>query len=261
VGGSRAFRGAWAGAVLLAAACGGRDAAVPAAPPDPPVSTEWHKEPVFDRVASRNVVFVNHADPTMDPRTVVEGLQAQFDWLREYVGVAPRWVFVHAGNRYPCGFAMPGAEHPEMFLVAGKVFDTSNDYAHEMTHCFTFRYGRLPHWFNESLSDVAYVDAEIDLWRRRRESYVDGFDRVDYRSYEILRLRKRFGRPYFPKVFRAMEKRLEECRKTFAEGVALEDQNLLILAILSEAAGEDLTPLFTKEFGFNPKTRERQRGY
>jgi hypothetical protein len=58
-----------------------------------------------------------------------------------------------------------------------------------------------------------------------------------------------------------MEKRLEECRKTFAEGVALEDQNLLILAILSEAAGEDLTPLFTKEFGFNPKTRERQRGY
>jgi hypothetical protein len=45
-----------------------------------------------------------------------------------------------------------------------------------------------------------------------------------------------------------------------AEGV-LEDRNRFLLAVLGEAAGTDLVPLFTREWGFNVRTRERQRGY
>jgi hypothetical protein len=251
---------------LAAAGCGVEEApsrARPATPPpaDPAATTDWHKEPVLSRAASRNVAFLNHADATLRPETIVADLQRQYEWLAEYVGVAPPWLFVHAGAKYPCGFAVPSEPHPEMFLVAAKIYDTSNDYAHEMTHCFTFRYGRLPHWFGESICDVTFADAEIELWKRRLEPWLEGFDRVDHRSYELMTLRRKYGRAYFPKVFRSMEKRADECRRTFAQGVALEEQNRLLLAILSEAAGEDLVPLFTKEFGFNPRTRERQRGY
>ena len=58
-----------------------------------------------------------------------------------------------------------------------------------------------------------------------------------------------------------MEARREECLRTFSEGVPLEEKNLLLLAFLSAAAGEDLLPYFRSEFGFDPRTRDRQRGY
>jgi hypothetical protein len=39
------------------------------------------------------------------------------------------------------------------------------------------------------------------------------------------------------------------------------DIRTAVLAVLSEAAGTDLTPMFTQEWGFAVRTRERQRGY
>jgi hypothetical protein len=84
---------------------------------------------------------------------------------------------------------------------------------------------------------------------------------VDHRSYELMRLRARYGAGYLRRVFRTLEARIEESRRTLLYFVPLEEKNRFLLSVLSEAAGEDLTALFTGEFGFNPRTRERQRGY
>lgn len=239
----------------------------PASPPqdagplDPPATTEWHQEPVLEKTIGKNVVLYNHADATLESKTIVGLLQQQYDFLKEYVGVAPRWVLVHVGNRYPLGFMIRNGPDPEMFLQAGGIFDTSANYAHEMMHCFMSEFGgAIPHWFNESMSDMAYFDSEFELWKRRREPWLDQFDRVDYRSYELLQLRRSYGRAYFRKVCAGLVKRTEECRKTFANDVKIDAKNELLLAVLSEAAGEDVMPRM-KEMGFNPRTRERQRGY
>lgn len=245
---------------LVCAACAARPAAAP--PADPPPVDDWHREPVLSRLARGNIAFYNHADASFDDETIVALLQRQYDWLRDYVQVAPPWIRVHAGSGYPCGFSTNIDGTPEMFLQSGGIFDTENNYAHEMGHCFTQPFGDLPHWFNESLSDVLYADAEIELWRRRKEAeFLAQFDRVDHRSYELMQLRTRFGRTYFRAVFAAMRARSEEFRSTMRAEVDLEDKNRLILAVLSQAAGRDLTDVFVHEFGFNPRTRERQRGY
>lgn len=236
--------------VLLAAACAAAQSADP------------HDEPVVAEASPKNIALVNHAEKSIDCAKVLALLQAQYDFLSEYVGAGPERIAVHLGAKYACGFSIPSAPAPEMFLQAPRIFDTTHDYAHEMMHCFLFRYGALPHWFNESMSDVAYVDSEIELYRRQEEApFLASFDRVDHRSFELLRLRARFGREFFRKVCREMEARREKCVAVFTPGGALEEKNRLLLAILTQAAGEDLTPLFSKEWGFNPRTRERQRGY
>jgi len=165
------------------------------------------------------------------------------------------------GNDYPCGFSRPTAGPPEMFLQAGPVFDSQANWAHEMFHCFSFRYGSLPHWFGESMADMAYADSEIALWKRRTEGFLRAFDRADNRSYELGKLRARFGAAWFPKMWRLFEKDAENCRATFQDGVPIEKRNSLLLKFLSESAGKDLVPVLRDELGFDPKTRERQRGY
>ncbi len=230
------------------------------APKDPAPTTPWHAEPVLEKSVAKNVAVYNHADATIVTATVAALAQQQYEFLEKYTGGAPRWVLVHVGNKYECGFSIQAGPDPEMFLQANGIFDTSANYAHEMMHCFMFELGRLPHWFNESLSDMAYFDAELELWKRRKEAWLDGFDRADYRSYELLQLRRKYGREYFRKVCAELRKRADECRRVFSDATKLDEKNELILTVLSTAAGEDVRPLF-KEWGFNPRTRERQRGY
>jgi hypothetical protein len=233
-----------------------------APPPDPAPLTEWHQEPVVDKAIGRHVVVYNHSNPSLELATVALQLDQQYDWLAEWCGFAPRWVFVHVGDRYPCGMSIRAGEVPEMFLQAPAIFDTAANYAHEMTHCFAYELGgAIPHWFNESLADMAYVDAEIALWRRRREApWFPMFDRIDWRSYELLQLRKAHGAAYFPKVMRALWRRRDECRATFSDATKLDEKNGLLVAALSEAAGSDVLPRL-KELGFDVRSRERQRGY
>ena len=231
-------------------------------PADPPASTEWHGEPVLERRVGRNVVVLNHADATLECATIVLLLQRQYDWLAGYVGISPRWVIVHVGANYPLGFMIRNGPDPEMFLQANGIFDTANNYAHEMMHCFMSEFGRdIPHWFNESLSDMAYIDAEIELWERRREEpWLATFDRIDYRSYELLVLRRKYGPEFFRKVCAALVARREECLRVFSADTKLDVKNGLIFEALTAAAGEDVAPLM-RELGLNPRTRERQRGY
>jgi hypothetical protein len=237
----------------------GAAAPAPAAPP--PVPQDPAAAPVLGTAKSKNITVINHANATFVCETIAEGLQRQYDWLKEWMGAAPEQVVVHVGNDYPCGFSRPTAGPPEMFLQAGSVFDSQANYAHEMFHCFSFRYGALPHWFGESMADMAYGDSEIALWKRRTEAFLADFDRADNRSYELGRLRRRLGAAWFPKVWRLFEKDPEKCRATFRDGVALETKNEMLLSFLSDAAGKDLRPVFRDELGFDVKTRERQRGY
>jgi hypothetical protein len=232
------------------------------APADPLATTEWHQEPVLDKKVGRHVAVYNHADATLETATIAELLDTQYDWLAKYTGIAPRWVIVHVGNRYPCGFTIRNGPDPEMFLQVGSIFDTSANYAHEMQHCFATELGSaIPHWFNESLSDVAWIDSEIELWKRRREApWLATFDHVDHRSFELVKLRMKYGRDYFRKVYAELAKRKDDCKATFTAATKLDAKNELIVSALSAAAGEDVLP-FLKELGFNPRTRERQRGY
>ena len=247
---------------FFAIASGSYQEAGPAGPPDPPATTELHREPVLEKRVGRNVVLYNHADATLETATIVDLLQRQYDWLAQEVGVAPRWVLVHVGANYPLGFMIRNGPDPEMFLQASGIFDTANNYAHEMMHCFTSEFGgAVPHWFNESMSDLAWIESEIFLWKRRREEpWLATFDRIDHRSYELIALRRAFGRDFFGNVCAAMARRQEECRKAFTASTKLDAKNALLLEILSAAAGEDVTPRM-KEMGFDPRTRERQRGY
>lgn len=223
---------------------------------------EWHREPVVGRAASEHVLVLDHADPSFRCEAIAEALERQYGFLRDTLGFGPDWIVCHVGSRYPSGFAMCAGDQPEMFLRAGSVFDSQADYAHEMMHCFLFRFGALPHWFGESMSDLAFADSEIALWGRRHEAeFLDSFDRVDHRSYELLALRRRHGSALLGRIGGALEARRERCRRTFVPGAPLEEQNLLLLEVLSAACGEDVRPLFESEFGFNPRTRERQRGY
>ena len=238
----------------------------PEAPADPLPTTEWHQEPVLEKRVGNHIVLLNHADATLETATILAQLEQQYDWLADYVGVAPRWIFVHVGTKYPCGFMIrpgdPADVWPEMFLQVGSIFDTSANYAHEMMHCFMSELGgAIPHWFNESLSDLAYIDAEIELWKRRREEpWLPTLDHADNRSYELIVLRSRFGRDFIRKSCAALVKRKDECRATFTPDHKVDVKNELIVAALSEAAGQDVLPIL-KELGFNPRTRERQRGY
>lgn len=236
-------------------------AAAPAPAPPPPVPQDPAAAPVLGTAKSKNVTVINHADASFVCETLAEGLQRQYDWLREWMGAAPEQVVVHIGSDYPCGFSRPTAGPPEMFLQAGPVFDSQANWAHEMFHCFSFRYGALPHWFGESMADMAYGDSEISLWKRRTEPFLAGFDRADNRSYELGNLRRKLGAAWFPRMWKLFEKNAEKCRATFKDGVPLEQKNELLLTFLSDAAGKDLRPVFRDEFGFDPKSRERQRGY
>jgi hypothetical protein len=252
--------GAWVWGFLLGA-CVAIDAPVtaPVPPPDPPALTEWHEEPVHSRAWVRNVLVLNHADPSINVETIAWKLQDQYDWLADWIGLAPDWVIVHVGANYPLGFATPHQPHPEMFLQAQHIFDSQVNYAHEMLHCFHGALARFPHWFEESMADAAFVESEIGLWKRRLEDpFLDQYDRVDHRSYELLRLRARYGEDLFPRMYAALRARLGDVRETMAEG-SLEERNRLLLALLSDAAGEDLLPYFREEFGFDIRTRERQR--
>ena len=233
-----------------------------APPPDPAPMTEWHQEPVVARTAAGNIVVLNHSHPSIELATVAAQLQQQYDWLHEWAGFAPRWVFVHVGDHYPCGMTIRVGPHPEMFLQAPGIFDTANNYAHEMQHAFLSELGGvIPHWFNESLSDMAWVDSEIALWRRRREAeWLPTLDRIDWRSYELLQLRMKYGPTYFQNVLRALWRRRDECATTFTDATKQDAKNELLVAALSEAAGEDVLPLL-KGLGFDLRTRERQRGY
>lgn len=248
--------------LLLAAGCVGSDAAAGSIPADPPATTDWHQEPIVARAHSRNVLVLNHADPTLRLDTAAAQLQRQYDWLAEWMGFAPRFVIVHVGANYPLGFSTRQGPDPEMFLRADGIFDTANNYAHEMQHCFLSELGSaIPHWFNESLSDMAFLDSEIALWQRRREAeWLPQLDRIDWRSYELLQLRKKYGPGYFPRVLRALWRRRDECQATFSAATKLDAKNEQILAALEEAAGEAVLPLL-RELGFDPRTRERQRGY
>lgn len=256
------------GVVLAALGCRADERA---APPPPLVRasadgpTEWHREPVLDELRSEHVLLVNHADASLALEPALVELERAYAWLRDYTGVEPGCVVVHVGSRYPCGFAMRGRAPegcPEVFLQAASIFDSQANVVHEMSHAFAYRFGALPHWFFESIADVAYADAEIGLWKRRKEApFLATFDRVDHRSYELMLLRARYGAEYFPKVFRVLEARVAADPSVVADATPLEERNRLLLAVLSEAAGEDLVPLFTRELGFDPRTRERQRGY
>ncbi len=229
---------------------------------DPAATTEWHAEPILARATTANVLVLSHADPTLRLDGVAAQLQRQYDWLVEWMGFAPRAVIVHVGANYPCGFSLRAGADPEMFLQVGGIFDSANNYAHEMQHCFLSELGAaVPHWFNESLADMAWLESEIELWERRREAeWIGQLDRIDWRSYELLQLRKRFGAGYFPRVLRALWREREACRATFSVATKLDAKNERILAALTEAAGEDVLPLL-RELGFDPRTRERQRGY
>jgi hypothetical protein len=230
-------------------------------PKDPPVSTKWHQEPVLEKRVGKNVAVYNHADATIVLETIVEQLQRQYDFLATYTGGAPRWIIAHVGKNYECGFSIHAGPDPEMFLQSFSIFDSSANYAHEMMHCFMFELGgSIPHWFNESLSDMAWFDSEIDLWKRRKESWLDSFDRIDYRSYELLQLRKKYGHEYFAKVCALFRKQKDESCRVFSDATKLDEKNDFILGVLSQAAGEDVKPMF-KEWGFSPRTTERQRGY
>ena len=250
---------------VAAAALAGACAASPhALPPEPTATTEWHAEPVFATATAQNIVVHDHAGPitALLVDWIAQIGQTQYDFLLDYVGAGPEWVHVHVGANYPYGFAIASRPFPEMFLEARGILDTSNNWAHEMTHCFNSYFGELPHWFNESLADVVYADSEIELYQRVSEAeMLKRFDRVDNRSYELMQLRARYGRQYFRKVYRAMLARLAESRRVLRSDEALEDRNRFILSVLSEAAGENLAPVFETEFGFNVRTRERQRGY
>ena len=247
---------------LSCRSAGGNDALPPAEPQLPRSTTEWHRVPIVDRLLERNVLVLNHADPSLELATGAAQLQRQYDWLAEWYGFAPRWVIVHVGAGYPFGFALKSGPDPEVFLQVDGIFDTADNYAHEMAHCFTYELGAaLPHWFNESLSDMAWLESEIDLWKRRRAAaWLPTLDRIDWRSYELLQLRIADGPGYFPKVLRALWRRRDECRATFDGSQKLDVQNELLLAALSEAAGRDVLPLL-RTLGFDPRTRERQRGY
>lgn len=255
----------------MIAACGSATRAVPPVaeplPPDPPMLTEWHKEALLSRAAGANVLLFNHADASFNDDKIIELLQMQYDYLRRYFGAGPRWIYCHISPKYTLGFSIsagaPGeAPWPEMFLQSGGVFDTQANYAHEMTHCFNSYFGPLPHWFNESMADVTFFESEVYLYGRRREKeFIKHFDRVDNRSYELMQLRAKFGPSFFPKVYRIFASRLAECRAIFTTDTDLETRNRFLISAMSEAAGEDLLPIFEKEFGFNVKTRERQRGY
>lgn len=236
-------------------------------PPDPEARTEYHAEPVVGRAVSQNILFLNHADASIREEKVAELLQMQYDFLRRYLGAGPEWIYCHTSAKYPLGFSIapgaPGAAPwPEMFLQSGGIFHTEDNYAHEMTHCFNSYFGHFPHWFNESMADVTYLESEVYLWGRRREAdLLKSFDRVDHRSYELMQLRARFGAGFFPKVYRVFLERLDECRRLFTTDTDLEDRNRFLIAAMSEAAGVDLLPLFEREFGFSLRTREKQRGY
>jgi hypothetical protein len=234
----------------LAAAC----AAAP--------TTAFPAEPTFARCVGRNIVFYNHADAALPGPQIVAQLQTQYDFLCDTVGTAPPWIIVHTAPDYACGHATSDGPHPEMFLIAATVLDTRCDYAHEMTHCFNSQFGRLPHWFDESLADGLYFDSEVALYRRQPEAeFLRQYDRVDHRSYELMQLRARFGAGYFRAVYRELAGRIAECRALMNAPAPLQERNDFLLAVLSAAAGEDLRPLFEHEFGFNARTRERQRGY
>src|SRR5262249_16824614 len=152
--------------------------------------TAFPEAPTYARCVAGNVVFYNHADPALDGARVAAQLQAQYEFLREFVGRAPRWIIAHAGNGYACGHARADGPFPELFLIGATVLDTRCDYAHEMTHCFHAQFGRLPHWFDESLADAMYFESEVRLYRRREPAaFLQEFDRVDHRSYELMQLR------------------------------------------------------------------------
>ena len=151
-----------------------------------------------------NIELHNWTGMEMDLERIRRIQQAQYDFLCDYVGSEPGKVHVHVEKGLGCAYSTLKGPYPEMHLQDFGAYDPTNNVGHEMMHCFGFRYGCMPHWFNESIADMAWVDGEVAF---------------------------------------------------------LEDQNRLLLAVLSEAAGEDLTRIFVEEFGFNPRTRERQTGY
>ena len=63
------------------------------------------------------------------------------------------------------------------------------------------------------------------------------------------------------RLYEILQARRVECRQLMQPASTLEERNLFLLEVVSAAAGQDLTETFRREFGFNPRTRERQRGY
>lgn len=139
--------------------------------------------------------------------------------------------------------------------------------AHEMAHAFTSIYG-LPAWLSEGIAVL--VEAELTggaMWARSRKNLKTlGFDANGYNliqtwrrpgsplelrsvetytySYSIVaELRDRYGDPFFARLFQLLKAKIE------AGDIRARD-DAEIVALMSQAAGENLTNFFTHTLEF-----------
>lgn len=211
-------------------------------------------------------------------------LESQYTFLTEVFGIeAPTVISVFVapnirGDEYDA-YTQTNWHHTEeghlevamgVFFGIG-AFGRPSIRAHEMTHAFTSIYG-LPAWLSEGIAVL--VEAELTggaMWARSgRNLKTLGFDAngynviqtwrrsgspLEFRSAEtytysysiVAELRDRYGDPFFARFFQLLKAKVEG-------GDIRVREDAEIIALMSQAAGEDLTPFFTRtlEFKLDP---------
>lgn len=213
--------------------------------------------------------------------------EATYGFLREFLGEEPAQkltvhIIADAEKRndhvgHSIGYAL--------YLEEARIWDTSHNWVHEMTHCFQ-RSGEWPTWLSEGEAWLTYYEAESalfgrdkaavvfspTLWRSRlpkaRETLVvDGrnllqqWGQPDFPSAKtaaaynfanliLAELHDRYG-PTLMRRYRALL-REEQKKQTGApsSNPSIEQRDAIVIERLSRAAGTDLRPLFSS-WGFH----------
>jgi hypothetical protein len=212
--------------------------------------------------------------------------EATYGFLRDYLGHEPKErltvnVVAKAESReahvgHSVGYAL--------YLEEARIWDTSHNWVHEMTHCFQRDTGFWPTWLSEGEAWLTYYEAETALfgraasevhyspalWRQRlpelrRALIVEGRNLVQewggpglpsdkvgaaygFANHIAAELRERFG-PDLLRRYRAILKREAETDAArSAKTIAARDA--AVVERLGRAAGQDLRPLF-KEWSFD----------
>lgn len=218
--------------------------------------------------------FIVRMTPGAKPCMTNEQITAEFDrifeYFKEFMGFTPPEpvvINVAEDEKWPRPGAGAFMNGEGIWLQASIMHTEQGNWLHEMTHMFY--YGRMPGWFEETSVRVLTIavwihnlvpgnppldkDAKYQQYMLQGHDLIDNPDKIfDSLEPVLVALIVKYGERVYSRFFRAVAEAAEKGEIEFALERPITQNQLL--KYMSQAAGEDVTPIFRrwKEFRDQP---------
>lgn len=206
------------------------------------------------------------AKPSTSPEQILKEFDRIYDFFKAYMGFTPPEpvvINIIEDAKWPRGNAGAFMNAEGIFFRASVMHTEQGNWLHEMTHMFY--YGRMPGWFEETSVRVLTIavwihnlvpgnpplqeDAKYHRYMLQGHDLIDNPDKTfDDLEPVLVAMILKYDERVFSRFFHAV---VEASKKGEIEFVLEKPitQNQL-LKYMSQAAGEDVRPLFRRWKGF-----------